>query len=240
MMPQTRLDRFEHRTEWPLAAVAMAFLGLYSVQVLAAPDGRGGVVLAATLASLYFVFIADYLARLYLADPRGQWFVRHLFDLVIVVMPFLRPLRLLSLVVVITALQRAVGHTIRGKVIVYTICGTVLIVYAASLAIIDVEGDHPDANIASFGDAVWWSITTVTTGYNDLTPAHRRGPGDRRGADDRWYQPDRHRHRDAGLLDSATGRRRGHRQSGRDGRTDQRASRRDPPTDPTGRRVHLW
>ena len=174
-MPQTRLDRFEHRTEWPLAAVAMAFLALYSVQVLAAPDGRGGVVLAATLASLYFVFIADYLARLYLADRRGQWFVRHLFDLVIVVLPFLRPLRLLSLVVVITALQRAVGHTIRGKVIIYTICGTVLIVYAASLAIIDVEGDHPDANITSFGDAVWWSITTVTTGYNDLTPLTGEG-----------------------------------------------------------------
>jgi len=174
-MPQTRLDRFEHRTEWPLAAVAMAFLALYSVQVLAAPDGRGGVVLGATLASLYFVFIADYLARLYLADRRGQWFVRHLFDLVIVVLPFLRPLRLLSLVVVITALQRAVGHTIRGKVIIYTICGTVLIVYAASLAIIDVEGDHPDANITSFGDAVWWSITTVTTGYNDLTPLTGEG-----------------------------------------------------------------
>ena len=170
MTPQTRLDRFEHCTEWPLAVVAMAFLGLYSVQVLTAPDGRGGVVLGATLAALYFVFIADYLARLYLADSRGKWFVRNLFDLVIVVLPFLRPLRLLSLVVVITALQRAVGHTIRGKVIIYTICGTVLIVYAASLAIIDVEADHPDANIATFGDAVWWSITTVTTGYNDLTP----------------------------------------------------------------------
>jgi voltage-gated potassium channel len=170
MMPQTRLDRFEHRTEWPLAAVAMAFLALYSVQVLGAPGGRGGVALGATLAALYFVFIADYLARLYLADSRGKWFVGHLFDLAIVVVPFLRPLRLLSLVVVVTVLQRAVGHTIRGKVIVYTICGTVLIIYAASLAIIDVEGDHPDANITSFGDAVWWSITTVTTGYNDLTP----------------------------------------------------------------------
>lgn len=170
MILQTRLDRFEHRTEWPLAAVAIAFLALYSVQVLAAPGGRGGVVLGATLAVLYFVFIADYVARLYLADSRSKWFVGHLFDLVIVVLPFLRPLRLLSLVVVITALQRAVGHTIRGKVIIYTICGTVLIVYAASLAIIDVEGDHPDANITSFGDAVWWSITTVTTGYNDLTP----------------------------------------------------------------------
>ena len=48
----------------------------------------------------YLVFVADYLARLYLADPRLRWFVLHLFDLAIIVLPFLRPLRLLSLAVV--------------------------------------------------------------------------------------------------------------------------------------------
>jgi voltage-gated potassium channel len=35
MTTQSRLERFERRTEWPLAAIAIAFLGLYSVQVLA-------------------------------------------------------------------------------------------------------------------------------------------------------------------------------------------------------------
>ncbi len=171
MMPQTRIDRFEHRTEWPLAAVAILFLALYSVQVLLEPAGGGGVAVKYALYGLYAIFVADYLARLYLARPRGRWFFRHLLDLAIVVLPFLRPLRLLSLVVVINALQRAVGHTIRGRVIVYTACGAVLIVYAASLAIIDLEGDHPESNISTFGDALWWSFTTVTTvGYGDLSP----------------------------------------------------------------------
>jgi voltage-gated potassium channel len=101
-MGQTRLERFEHRTEWPLDAVESGLVALYAV------------------------FVVDYLARLYLADPRGRWFVRHLHDLAIVVLPFLRPLRLLSLAVVIEVLQRAVGHTIRGKVIVYTVCGAVV------------------------------------------------------------------------------------------------------------------
>ena len=124
---------------------------------------------------LYALFVADYLCRLYLADPRGRWFVRHLFDLAIVALPFLRPLRLLSLVVVVNMLQRALGHTIRGKVVAYTVCGAVLIVYAASLAIIDMESDNPNANIKGFGDALWWSITTVTTGYNDLAPLTAEG-----------------------------------------------------------------
>ncbi len=175
MSPQSRLERYEQRTEWPLAAVAILFLALYSVQVLAAPEGRGATVLTAALVALYVLFVADYLARLYLADPRGRWFLRHLFDLAIVALPFLRPLRLLSLVVVVNMLQRALGHTIRGKVVAYTVCGAVLIVYAASLAIIDIEADNPDANITRFGDALWWSITTVTTGYNDLSPLTAEG-----------------------------------------------------------------
>ena len=175
MSPQSRLEHYEQRTEWPLAGVAILFLALYSVQVLAAPEGRGGTIVGASLVGGTLLFVADYVSRLYLADPRGPWFVRHLFDLAIVALPFLRPLRLLSLVVVVNMLQRALGHTIRGKVVAYTVCGAVLIVYAASLAIIDMESDNPNANIKGFGDALWWSITTVTTGYNDLAPLTAEG-----------------------------------------------------------------
>jgi voltage-gated potassium channel len=47
----------------------------------------------------------------------------------------------------------------------------VTIVYAASLAVLDVERHAPGAQITSFGDALWWAISTVTTvGYGDLTP----------------------------------------------------------------------
>jgi hypothetical protein len=113
MHPQTRLARFEHHTEWPLAAIALAFLGLYSVQILLEPRGPTADAVRGAMYVLYFVFVADYLARLYLADPRGKWFLRHLLDLAIVALPFLRPLRLLSLAVVVDVFQRAVGDTIR-------------------------------------------------------------------------------------------------------------------------------
>jgi voltage-gated potassium channel len=171
MTVQTRLERFQSRTEWPLAGVALVFLVLYSVKVLLRPAGDGGVALDYLLIAVYLLFVADYLARLYLAEPRAKWFVRHIFDFLIVALPFLRPLRLLSLAVMLDALQRAVGHSIRGKVVVYTACGAVLIVYAASLAVFDLERDHPDGKIKTFTDALWWSMTTVTTvGYGDLWP----------------------------------------------------------------------
>lgn len=172
----TRLQRFERRTEWPLAAVALVFLGLYTVQVLVQPHGTYAGVVRWAMIATYLVFVVDYACRLYLADPRGRWFVRHLFDLAIIVLPFLRPLRLLSLAVVIEVLGRAVGDTFRGKVIVYTVGGVVIIAYTASLAILQIERYQPGSKILDLGDAVWWAVTTVTTvGYGDVTPVSGEG-----------------------------------------------------------------
>ncbi|WP_319446430.1 MULTISPECIES: potassium channel family protein [unclassified Mycobacterium] len=170
MTSQTRLERFETRTEWPMAAVALAFLTLFSVHVLAQPHGAAEAAIKTAMWATYAVFVIDYLARLYLAEPRLKWFVRHLFDFAIIVLPALRPLRLLSLAVVIETMQRAIGHTIRGRVIVYTSFGAVIIVYGAALAILDAERGH-NPQFQNFGDALWWSFTTVTTvGYGDTVP----------------------------------------------------------------------
>ena len=38
-----------------------------------------------------------------------------------------------------------------------------LILFVASLAVLDAEGGREGADIGSFGDALWWALTTVTT-----------------------------------------------------------------------------
>jgi voltage-gated potassium channel len=170
MDAQPKLHRWEQRTEWPLAAVALIFLAVYSVQVLTQPHGQQARVLWAVTWAAWGLFVVDYIARLCLASDRPRWFFRHLIDLAIVALPLLRPLRLLRLVVLLGALQKAVGDAVRGRIVIYTVSGVVLLIYAF-LAILDKERDQPGAPINSFGKALWWSITTVTTvGYGDLYP----------------------------------------------------------------------
>jgi voltage-gated potassium channel len=171
-----RLDRWADRTEWPLAAIAVVFLIAYATSVLAQPHGMTARAIEVIAWGAYVVFAVDYLIRLSLAPDRWRWFYRHLFDLAIVLLPLLRPLRLVRLVMLIAVLQRALGNAIRGRVIIYTVSAAVLLVFVASLAVLDTERHADGAHITDFGKALWWSITTITTvGYGDLTPVTTAG-----------------------------------------------------------------
>ena len=64
----------------------------------------------------------------------------------------------------------------RGRVLVYVVGATSLLSFVAALTVLDYERRSPDANIASFGDAMWWALTTMTTvGYGDRFPVTGEG-----------------------------------------------------------------
>src|SRR5665811_214856 len=53
---------------------------------------------------------------------------------------------------------------------------TSLILFVASLAVLDAERGAKSATITTFGDALWWAMTTVTTvGYGDRYPITTQG-----------------------------------------------------------------
>jgi len=176
MYTETKLQRWERHAEWPLAVAAVLFLVLFSRQVLAQPHGREAHIVWVVDWVIWGLFVVDYVVRLCLADNRWHWFLRHLLDFAIVTLPLLRPLRLLRLLVLIEVLQKAVGDAFRGRIVVYTVSGVLLLIYSASLAVFDKERYLHGATINSFGKALWWSITTVTTvGYGDVYPVTNTG-----------------------------------------------------------------
>jgi len=54
-----------------------------------------------------------------------------------------------------------------------TAAGTIVI---GSFVIFSVESQHPDSQINSMLDAIWWTVATVTTvGYGDIVPVTDTG-----------------------------------------------------------------
>lgn len=156
---------------------AVLFLAAYAWPILDESLGQAwrqacGVTVWVTWA----VFALDYLVRLIFAENRRRYFLRHLFELAIVALPLLRPLRLLQLVTFLSALSRRAGPWLRGRVVLYITVSTSLVIFVAALAVLDAERGHPDAGITTFSDALWWGIVTTTTvGYGDLSPVTGTG-----------------------------------------------------------------
>jgi len=173
----SRVERWERRSEVPLLLLAAAFLIAYAWPVLDPRIDPGWrQFLEAISWTVWIAFALDFAARLYLADDRGAYAWRHWYDVALIALPALRPLRLLRLVAFVRILDRSASNTFAGRALVYVAGAAVAAVGMGALAVLDAEREATGANIVTFGDALWWACTTVTTvGYGDLYPVTTEG-----------------------------------------------------------------
>lgn len=173
----TRVERWEQRSEWPLAVTALVFLVAFAWPILD-PALATPVRLSCRVAdyTAWAIFVIDYAVRLSIAERRVSYAGRHVFDLLIIALPVFRPLRLLRLIVFLRVLNKQAAATLRGRVAFYVVSSTALVIFCAALAELDAERHNPHSNIGSFHDSIWWAVTTMSTvGYGDRYPVTTEG-----------------------------------------------------------------
>jgi voltage-gated potassium channel len=173
----SRVERWERRSEIPLLLLALAFLTAYAWPVLDPRLDLGWREFFELVSwTVWGAFAVDFIIRLWLADDRRVYAVTHWYDLVLIGVPMLRPLRLLRLLALVRIIDRSASNTLAVRALVYVSGSAIAAVLLGALAVLDAERDAPGANITSFGDAVWWACTTVTTiGYGDRYPVSVEG-----------------------------------------------------------------
>lgn len=172
----SRVERWERHAEVPLLLLALAFLVAYAWPVLdprVEQDVRS--FLSIVSRTVWVAFALDFAIRIALAENRRSYAIRHWYDVALIILPMLRPLRLLRLLALLRILNRS-ASTRATRVSAYVVGVAILSVCLGAIAVLDAEQDAPGANIKSFGDALWWAVTTVTTvGYGDYYPVTTQG-----------------------------------------------------------------
>ena len=162
---------------WILTALAIAFLFGYSYPAFV-PDVSPSTqsILDGIQWVSWIAFAADLLFGVYKSSDKVQFLKKHPLEILAVVLPFLRPLRLLRFISFGTLVFEKVNL---GKSIAITfkvIVTALFLTYLAGIEITMAERGKPGATIESVGDGFWWAITTLTTvGYGDIYPTTTEG-----------------------------------------------------------------
>ncbi|MGW4288830.1 potassium channel family protein [Streptomyces sp. NPDC004673] len=164
--------RWERRMEMPLTLASLTFLGSYAALVLAPRPGTVWDDLwIALLLACWLLFAVDYAVR-WRMSGEGPRFVRtHWLDTLVLLLPLLRPLRVVRVYESMEHRRGLPRLPLYARVIAYSGLTALLMGFTGALAVYQQERDAPASNMRTFGDAVWWACSTLSTvGYGDIVP----------------------------------------------------------------------
>ncbi len=144
--------------------------------------------------AIYATFVIDFALRFVVAPSKPRYLRANWLTALSLVLPALRPLRALRALRALRgaraarslSLVRLVGGTnrgirvlrrvTRGQTFAYLVALSILVVLASATGVRYFDRGAEDAHVRSFGDALWWAATLVTTmgvGLETVSPEAR-------------------------------------------------------------------
>ena len=169
-------DWWETHLEKPTIAIVFLFL----VSLLTPRAYPFSSETKATFKILEFIFWGlfslEYLIRVYLAKDRLRFIKRHPIDLIIILVPPIRLFHVITTISITAYFLRKARNLFLQKNAWFLLTMAPLMLTVSSVLMYEVESKAKGSTIKSFGDSLWWAITTMSTvGYGDKYPVTNLG-----------------------------------------------------------------
>jgi voltage-gated potassium channel len=167
---KARVALWQSKSDLPLALLGLAYLAVYSIQVVYREHVQIVRVFDVVADGIWIVFALDLVLRFFTRQSFGKFLKSNWLEIFALALPFMRFLRVFRVVLALRNIKGLLSSR-SSAAGAYLVLLLPLTWFSGALAVLDAESTSSEASITTLRDAMWWSLSTITTvGYGDKYP----------------------------------------------------------------------